>query len=235
MTKIHNKRQWNSQCNLSVEKSGYLFSVCENLQLSYLGSTNKVLLLTTGSCYWCPIGIILWSVRPWFETVKCDLTDLETVYYDAKLCWQKNSGSTRIRIVEGFWQGKMHGGGDKTSWHNLQILAFFWGGGGGGDSLQSRMGKMLYIYIYTFPLEPEPAMSIFVYDPFWHSFNFLLYVVSLPNGLKVGVDIASSGSKGTMFALMLPLAIKTCLTLAIKNFKYELLRGHNWILLAHRP
>ena len=50
----------------------------------------------------------------------------------------------------------------------------------------------------TSPLEPEQAMSIFAYDSFWHSSNFLLYVVSVPNGSQVGVDIACSGSKGTI-------------------------------------
>ena len=46
-------------------------------------------------------------------------------------------------------------------------------------------------------------MSIFAYDPFWHSSNFLLYVVSVPNGSEIGVDIACSGSRGTLYSVVI--------------------------------
>ena len=53
------------------------------------------------------------------------------------------------------------------------------------------------------PLEPELPMSFFAYKPIWHRNNLLLYVVSVPNGSYVGVDIASSGSKRTKCCLYL--------------------------------
>ena len=49
------------------------------------------------------------------------------------------------------------------------------------------------------PWSQNRLCPFFAYEPFWHSFNFLLHVVSVANGL-VRVDMACSGSKGALLS-----------------------------------